>query len=346
MNEWRKNLKALSWLYKKATKTRNTLYDKQILTSREFETPLIVVGNLRVGGTGKTPMVAYLVNLLKKDYRVAVLSRGYKRQSKGFVLADNNADVLSIGDESFQLLRQHPDILVAVDADRANGIKQLEALDNPPQVIILDDAFQHRKVNAGFNILLTPYDDLYTEDELLPVGNLRESVEGADRAQVIVVTKSPRKLTNIQEFETSKKLNLSLTQTAFFTTIAYADFVKNETETIPLNDLKDYGIVLVTGIAEPQYLLDFLNSKNIVYKHLSYPDHHNFSATEINIIKEEFQQLKAIKKIILTTEKDYVRIFDNLLNIYYLPIQTEFINHQTDFDQLICNYVGQSTRNS
>ncbi len=345
MNQWRKNLGVLSWLYKKVITTRNTLYDRDIFKSHEFDTPLIVVGNLRVGGTGKTPMVAYLVHLLKQQYRVAVLSRGYKRQTKGFILADDTVDAVRIGDEPYQLYRQHPDIYVAVDADRTNGIKQLQALNQPPEVIVLDDAFQHRKVKAGLNILLTPYNDLYTEDSLLPAGNLREGVEGAVRAQVIVVTKSPASLTEEQEFDIAKRLKVSLTQTVFFSTIVYADSVKNETDSIPVDKLKDYGIVLVTGIAQPQYLLDFLKSKEIKVKHLSYPDHHHFTASDIEAIKAEYLALKDIKKIILTTEKDYVRIFVRLANVFYLPIQAQFINHQRDFNQLISDYVEQSTRN-
>ena len=160
----RKLLYPLSVLYEGVTKIRNKLYDTEIIKSNEFDVPLIVVGNLRVGGTGKTPQVAYLVKLLKENYRIAVLSRGYKRDSSGFFLANNETTVEEIGDESYQLFRQNPDILVAVDADRTNGIKTLLSSSEPPQVIILDDAFQHRKIKAGFNILLTPYDDLYTND--------------------------------------------------------------------------------------------------------------------------------------------------------------------------------------
>ena len=163
----RKFLYPFSLLYGGITKMRNKLYDKGILHSNEFNIPLIVVGNLRVGGTGKTPQVAYLVNLLKSKYRIAVLSRGYKRKTSGFIVADNNSNVEQIGDEPFQLFRQHNNIIVAVDADRTNGIKNLLALKNKPDLVILDDAFQHRKVKAGFTILLTSYDDLYTDDSHL-----------------------------------------------------------------------------------------------------------------------------------------------------------------------------------
>jgi tetraacyldisaccharide 4'-kinase len=345
MNSWRKTLKPLSWLYKGVTGTRNALYNKGIITSHEFDTPLIVVGNLRVGGTGKTPMVSYLVQLLKEPYKVAVLSRGYKRKSTGYVLADKEATAQSIGDEPYQLWRKFPDITIAVDADRTHGIHQLEVLPKPPEIILLDDAFQHRKVKADFNILLTPYHDLYTEDELLPVGNLRESVGGADRAQVIVVTKCPTDLTTEQEFETARRLQVGLHQTVFFSKIQYAEYVQNETGKINVKDLKNYGVVLVTGIAEPEPLLAFLTSIDIDYTHLAYPDHHHFSKGDIEKIKDIYQQLSQTNKIILTTEKDYVRIFDNLPNLYYLGIETVFINHQKDFDKLIIDYVEQSSGN-
>lgn len=342
----RKILLPFSALYKGITQTRNKLYDKGILTANEFETPLIVVGNLRVGGTGKTPQVSYLVSLLKKKYNVAVLSRGYKRKSKGFVLADHNATALTIGDEPFQLYRQHPDILVAVDADRTNGINKLQKLDNPPDVIILDDAFQHRKVKAGFNILLTPYKDLYVNDSHLPTGNLRESIESASRAQVLVVTKCPDTLSEEEEYQTALKLNPSLNQTVFFTNILYDTVIKNNTNEIAIDSLSDFEILLLTGIANPKPLVNFLKNKNIKYKHLAFPDHYNYTEKDINTIKTNFDTIVNKKKLVLTTEKDYVRIFERLDNLYYLSIQTNFINHQTDFDTLILDYVGENTRNS
>ena len=320
------------------------MYDKGLLHANEFDIPLIVVGNLRVGGTGKTPQVAYLVALLKKHYKVAVLSRGYKRQSKGFLLAGKEATARSIGDEPFQLFRQHTDIIVAVDTDRSNGIALLQKLDVPPQVIILDDAFQHRKVKAGFNILLTPYDDLYVDDEHLPTGNLRESVNAAERAQVLVVSKSPSSLTESQEFDTAKKLKPTLDQTVFFSAIQYDDTIRNDKEEIPVEELSKYNIILVTGIANPKPLVDFLNSKELDFQHLSFPDHHNFSKKDISGIQKQYNASSGENKLILTTEKDYVRIFANLPNLFYLGIETYFINHQSDFDKLILDYVEENTR--
>ena len=343
----RKLLYPFSLLYSGITKVRNKLYDKGILNANEFKIPLIVVGNLRVGGTGKTPQVAYLVNLLKKSYKVAVLSRGYKRESNGFVLADRGSSVTQIGDEPYQLYRQNSDILVAVDVDRTNGINQLISLKNKPEIIILDDAFQHRKVKAGFNILLTPYDDLYTDDCHLPAGNLRESTEGAVRAQVIIVTKCPEELSERNEYNTAIKLNPSLEQTVFFTKIKYASFIQNEMTNIPIEKLKNYKIILVTGIVNPKPFLEYLDYLKLDYKHISYPDHHQFSKSDIRTIQDRYDSILNKKKLLLTTEKDYVRIFDTTLaknKLFYLAIETVFINHQKDFDKLILDYVEENTR--
>ncbi len=340
----RKILYPLSILFEGLTKVRNKLYDDEILGSKEFDLPIVLVGNLRVGGTGKTPQVAYLVKLLKEKYRIAVLSRGYKRKTSGFVLANSNSDVSEIGDEAYQLSKQFSNITIAVDADRVNGINKLVALKNPPEVIVLDDAFQHRKIRAGFNILLTPYADLYTDDSHLPTGNLRENTKGAERAQVIIVTKCPDQLTEEQEFKTAVKLHPTLEQTIFFTKISYADFIQNEQERINLSDLVAYSVLLITGIDNPLPLLEFLDSKRIKYKHLSYKDHHHFTESDIEKIEMEFKKFSNKKRLILSTEKDYVRIFGCLNMLYYLAIETTFINHQKDFDTLILNYVEENTR--
>ncbi len=344
----RKLLFPFSLLYGGITKTRNKLYDKGILNSNEFDIPLIVVGNLRVGGTGKTPQVAYLVNLLKRNKKVAVLSRGYKRKSSGFVLANSTSTVEQLGDESYQLYHQHNDVIVAVDADRVNGINQLMALENTPEVIVLDDAYQHRKVRAGFTILLTPYDDLYVEDSHLPSGNLRESIDGADRAQAIIVTKCPDSMSEKEEYLTAVKLNPSLEQTIFFTKIKYAKSIQNETDSIAIADLNKYEAVVVTGIANPKPLLRYLDELGVNYTHLSYPDHHQFSTSDIKTIEDTYAAILHKKKLLLTTEKDYVRIFETALaknELFYLGIETAFINHQKDFDKLILDYVGENTRN-
>jgi len=315
-----------------------------ILKSTEFKTPTIVVGNLSVGGTGKTPQIEYLIRLLKNDYKIAVLSRGYKRNSKGFVLADESSTAETIGDEPFQYYKKFPTVIVCVDANRTNGIQQLEKLDNPPDVILLDDAFQHRKVNGGFNILLTSYNNLYVDDFMLPTGNLREVKSGAKRAQTIIVTKCPNNLAEVEQKEIIKKLESEENKPVFFTAISYDNELKGRSS-IDLKDLINDEILLITGIANPSPLTDYLSSHQIKFRHLKYPDHYHFKEKDITDIKETYNLIQSNNKIVLTTEKDYVRIFGKLKNVHYISIKTMFINHQNDFDYTIKNYVGQSSRN-
>jgi len=304
--------------------------------------PTIVVGNLSVGGTGKSPQIEYLIRLLQNEYKIAVLSRGYKRQSKGFIMADENATAKSIGDEPMQFYQKFKDIIVAVDADRVNGINQLKALRNKPDIILLDDAFQHRKVAAGFNILLTPYHNLYVDDTMLPTGDLREKVSGASRAQVIIVTKCPDHLTEQEQFDTADKLQPEMHQTVFFSKIAYAEAVIGATN-IKVDDLHQYKVLLVTGIAKTKPLCEFLDRKKVTYEHLKYADHHQFTEKDITKVKTSFQAIESDKKIILTTEKDYVRTFDNShQEVYYLPIETAFLEHKEGFDTLVKQYISKS----
>lgn len=339
MSLLRKILYPFSVLYGQITSVRNKLYDKGVLKSTKFQIPVIVVGNLSVGGTGKSPQIEYLIRLLKDDYKVAVLSRGYKRSSKGFLIADENASAESIGDEPMQFYTKFKDqVIVAVDVDRVNGINQLKELHNP-DIILLDDAFQHRKVQAGFNILLTPYDKLYVDDTMLPTGDLRERVDGANRAQVIIVTKCPESLTEEEQFEITKKLNVDLEQTVFFTKIGYHDTVIDNHGEIVVKDLKEYKVLLVTGIAKTKPLTNFLQQQEINFEHLSFKDHHNFSAKDFFNIEDSFAKLKSDKKIILTTEKDYVRAFSDKVHVYYLPIKTAFLEHGGDFDVLISKFI-------
>lgn len=351
MSKLRKILKPFAFLYGKVVLVRNKMYDNGTLKSTKFKTPTIVVGNLSVGGTGKSPMIEYLVRLLKKDYQVAILSRGYKRKSKGFQLATKQSTVLDIGDEPMQFFKKFNDIIVAVDSKRVNGIQQLKALANPPEVILLDDAFQHRKVQGGFNILLTPHYSLYVDDTMLPVGDLRENIDGAKRAQVIMVTKCPDLLDEKEQFKIAKKLKITLTQTAYFTKIGYDKYVYHKTHKIKLSDLQQYQVLLVTGIAKTNPLTGFLTKQQINFKHLQYKDHYNFTPKDLKNINEEYSAIVDKKKLILTTEKDYVRTFDNAKEkVYYLPIKTQFLipnsTEEEHFKNKIKNYVEQSTRNS
>ena len=337
MNFLRKILFPLAFLYWLITFIRNWLYDKGIFKSSSFNIPIIAVGNLSVGGTGKTPQIEYLIRLLSEKYKVAVLSRGYKRTTEGFILADEKAAASSIGDEPFQFYSKFPNIQVAVDANRKNGIENLLQLSNKPDVILLDDAFQHRKVKAGFYILLTAFDDLFCDDYILPFGNLREPSSGKKRADMIIVTKCPNDLSEIAQQKIREKLKVK--QQVFFTTIQYDDFVFGNDGQLSVFEIQSESKVLVAGIAKPKLFFDFL--KNEKDDALVFPDHHHFS-------KQDCEQIlaKANGRKIITTEKDFVRL-NGLLpkeQFFYLPIKSTFLN--TNIDKTIEDYVGQSTRNS
>ncbi len=347
MNKLRKILYPLSILYGEITDMRNKAYDKNILPSSTFDLPVIAVGNLSTGGTGKTPQVEYLIHLLKDDYKVAVLSRGYKRKSKGFQIADKKSTAVQIGDEPLQYYRKFKNIIVAVDTDRVNGINQLQNLETPPELILLDDAFQHRKVKAGLNVLLTTYEKLYVDDSVLPSGDLREKISGASRAEIIIVTKCKEQLSEQEQFKISQKLEPELNQTVFFSEIVYEDKIKSKNNEIKFDELHNFEVILVTGIARPEPLIDYLNDHKIKYKHLKFADHHNFTKNEIDKIEREFSKISNNKKIILTTEKDFVRTFEDINNnVYYIPILTKFISNEKDFNKIIINYVQQNSRNS
>ena len=332
----RKILFPLAFLYWLITFIRNWLYDKGIFKSSSFNIPIIAVGNLSVGGTGKTPQIEYLIRLLSEKYKVAVLSRGYKRTTEGFILADEKATASSIGDEPFQFYSKFPNIQVAVDANRKNGIVNLLQLPKKPDVILLDDAFQHRKVKAGFYILLTAYDDLFCDDYILPFGNLREPSSGKKRADMIIVTKCPNDLSEIAQLKIREKLNVK--QQVFFTTIQYDDYVFGNDSQLLVSEIKSESKVLVAGIAKPKLFFDFLKSEKD--DTLVFPDHHHFS-------KQDCEQIlaKANGRKIITTEKDFVRL-NGLLpkeQLFYLPIKSAFLNK--NIDKTIEDYVGQSTRN-
>ncbi len=340
MNLLRKILYPFSILYGFITSIRNFLFDIGVLKSYSFDLPIIAVGNLGVGGTGKTPQIEYLIRLLSDTNKVATLSRGYKRHSKGFVLANATSDAMQLGDEPFQFYQKFRNIQVAVDANRKEGIEQLLSLSNKPDVILLDDGFQHRKVKAGFYILLTSYDDLYSNDYMLPTGNLRESRSGAKRANVVIVTKCPPSLSLEEQNKIKEQLKLDENQSLFFTFIEYEDAVCNENKILKVSEVKKTEKILLAGIAKPQSFFDFLKQEKD--ECLAFPDHHHFSENEIAAIKK-----KAENKIIITTEKDYVRLKDSLLKeqLFYLPIKSSFISEKNNFDTIILNYVGQSTRN-
>ena len=333
MNILRKILFPFAILYGFITSFRNFLFDKGILKSHSFDLPIIAVGNLSVGGTGKTPQIEYLIRLLSPTNKVATLSRGYKRKSEGFILADANSNAEILGDEPFQFYQKFPNILVAVDANRKNGIEQLIKI-SKPDIILLDDAFQHRKVKAGLYVLLTAYNDLYADDFILPTGNLRESRSGAERANVVIVTKCPANLSEKEKNSIERKLQLDSLQKLFFTSIAYDEFIFSKEMQIPLSEIKNSEKLLLAGIAKPQPFFEYLRSDNDVI--LTFPDHHRFSEKDILEIKD-----KAKGKIIITTEKDFVRLRENLPNeqLFYLPIKSKFLSGQENFNDSILKYV-------
>lgn len=334
----RKILFPFAILYGFITSIRNYLYDKGILKSYSFDIPIIAVGNLSVGGTGKTPQIEYLIRLLSPKYKAATLSRGYKRKSEGFVLADANANAALLGDEPYQYYKKFPNIQVAVDVDRKNGIEKLLTLKYKPEVILLDDAFQHRKVKAGFYILLTSYDDLFCDDVMLPTGNLRESSNGAKRANMIIVTKCPPTISELEQETIKNKIGLAIP--IFFSCIEYDDKIYNQNNTLEVSEIKSKEKVLLAGIAKPKPFFDYLQKEGDDF--MSFPDHHHFSESDISVIKN-----KAKDKIIVTTEKDFVRLDAEILakQLYFLPIKSKFVDNQESFDKTILNYVGTYTRN-
>ncbi|MBT8244664.1 MAG: tetraacyldisaccharide 4'-kinase [Winogradskyella sp.] len=314
-------------IYFLVTWVRNRLYDSGIKSSKVYDFPVICVGNLSTGGTGKTPMIEYLVKLLSDQRKIATLSRGYKRVTKGFVLADENANVDTIGDEPFQFYNKFSEVYVAVDEDRQHGISALRSFEPQPEVFLLDDAFQHRKVKAGLNILLTSYYNLYVNDIVLPTGNLREPKLGAQRADIIVVTKCPNDLSEGKKASILKTIRPKPHQKVFFSFIKYSDSVISVIEKKSLEDLPTF--TLVTGIANAKPLVDFLNSKHLDFEHLEFGDHYNFTIKDIELLEK--------KSLLLATEKDFMRLKDveSLQpKLYHIPIEIK-IDRPEKFNKLI-----------
>ena len=322
-----------SLLYALVLRIRNLFFDIGIFESTEFDIPIVAVGNLSVGGTGKTPQIEYFIRLLQNDYNIAVLSRGYKRKSEGFVFANENTTVAEIGDEPFQFFQKFKKIKVVVDADRRNGIEKIKELAPSVNLILLDDAFQHRKVKAGFYTLLTAYDNRYTKDFVLPTGDLREARGGANRADAIIITKCP-KLSIEEQLEIISEIKPKQYQKVFFSAIAYDNYVTSSTKKIDLDELKKHEVLLVTGIAKPKPLKEYLSQNGIEFNHLEYPDHHNFTEQDVSKIKSAFSKIENPKKIILTTEKDATRLSLFIDNLYALGIRSD-IQENVSFDTFV-----------
>ena len=353
-NNW---LLPFSWFYGLAVKFRNTLFEMGVLKTRAFDIPVISVGNITVGGTGKTPHVEYLVQLLKNSFNVAVLSRGYKRKSKGFVKADQDTHMLEIGDEPYQMKQKFPDITVAVDKKRCHGIDILTEQDQSLDVILLDDAFQHRYVKPGINILLVDYHRLIIYDKLLPAGRLREPLEGKNRADVVIVTKCPKDLKPMEYRVVTKAMQLYPYQNLFFTALDYGELEPLFKETLPiapqLDDLKDHHTLLLTGIASPEQMVHDLSPLTDHLQSLSFADHHMFTAKDVQLINDTFAAMQG-PKLIITTEKDATRLkgLEGLSDevrkhMYLLPVHISFLQNQEDmFNQQIISYVRKNSRNS
>lgn len=355
INPW---LLPLSWIYGGITSLRNKLFDQGWLRSKSFGVPVIGVGNLAVGGTGKTPHTEYLIRLLQEQgWRVATLSRGYKRKSKGFVLSTAESDAAMLGDEPFQMKRKFPQAMVAVDANRCRGIGRLMRQQPAPQVILLDDAFQHRYVEAGVNILLTEYQRLWCDDALLPAGRLREAASGKDRAQIVVVTKCPDYLKPIDFNILSKRLHLYPYQRLYFSRMRYGQLrplFPERCQAAALQLDASYDILALSGIAHPETFHEEVMSYGAKVTTLVYPDHHAYRAKDMERIRQQFEQLNPGHRLLVTTEKDGARLLnhsglsDTLKPyIYLLPVEIEILlNQQESFNQNILKYVRSNTRNS
>ena len=346
---------------------RNLLFDTEVLKSRSFSVPVISVGNITVGGAGKTPHVEYLVKLLHNKVKTAVLSRGYKRKTKGYVVAGRNTTMLDIGDEPYQMHQKFPDITVAVDKDRCHGIDMLM---NAPEtkgigVVLLDDAFQHRYVKPGINILLTDYHRIITDDVLLPAGRLREPVSGKDRADIVIVTKCHSDIKPMEYRVLQRNMNLFPYQHLFFTTIKYSPLSPVFIEANPIRQpdfnnksgnneaVKLPNVLVLTGIASPRQMIDDLTPFCKSITHIQFADHHQFTPSDAESINFAFKMMPK-PCVIITTEKDAMRMIDLKglskdvrENIYFLPINVEFLQgDENKFNQIILNYVQRNSTNN
>ena len=354
INRW---LRPLSSLYGLGVELRNQLFELNILKSRSFTTPVISVGNITVGGTGKTPHVEYLVRLLSNEAKVAVLSRGYKRKTHGYQLADKDSTMRDIGDEPYQMKLKFPNIEVAVDANRCEGIDHLinDEQTKDTDVIILDDAYQHRYVKPGINILLVDYHRLIIYDELLPSGRLREPIESKKRADIVIITKCPDSLNPIDYRVLTKAMKLYAYQSLFFTSLHYGApyllFGGDETR-VPKKQNSD--VLLLTGIASPEQMIDDVQPNVKSLKPLTFPDHHAFSPRDIEKINNAFAAMPQESRVILTTEKDAARLRnvsglseEVKQRLLVLPVEVKFmLDGEKIFNDKIISYVRKNSRNS
>jgi tetraacyldisaccharide 4'-kinase len=347
-----------SFLYGIVVWFRNQLYDLNILKSKEFDVPVISIGNITVGGTGKTPHVEYLIGLLKNTFEVATLSRGYKRKTKGFRLVEPGSAVTETGDEPLQMKRKFTEVTVSVCENRVTGVENLLHPENKkaPDVVLLDDAFQHRRISPGINILLIDYNRPVKKDMLLPAGRLREGKYQIRRANVIIFTKCPGEITPITRRIMQNDIGLRPYQELFFTTLVYDRIIpvfsgKELNENFFRN--REYGILAVTGIASPLLIYKYLEGFARQMETLPFSDHHHYTNENIRGIIRKFERLKQKKKIIVTTEKDAMHFKDVadlpdlfMDSLYYLPVKVKFLDDEGKlFNKRILGYVGENKSN-
>jgi tetraacyldisaccharide 4'-kinase len=325
---------------------RNWMFDKNLFRSAAFNLPIICIGNLSLGGTGKSPMVEFLIGKLQHEFRLAVLSRGYKRKTRGYALAGPQSTALEIGDEPMQFFNKFPDLTIAVGEERMVAIPQLLHDKPDTRVIILDDAFQHRWVLAGLNILLTDYNNLFTRDWFLPTGDLRDLKKSARRAGIIVVTKCPTDLSLAEKIQLTKEIKPTVKQEIFFSAISYGQPYQVITrETWNMDNSTE--VLLISGIANPGTLKKHLEENFNGYDELAYSDHHIFTIDDLNHILKRFNQIQSPEKILLTTEKDAVRLqkFSQQLRdlpFFVMPIQPVFLFHEENqFTSLITTFIQE-----
>jgi len=341
----------LALLYALVVLLRNKLFDWRILRSKKFSIPVITVGNLSYGGTGKTPHIEYLIRLFREKYRVCVVSRGYGRSTRGFILASEGHSARDIGDEPLQYFKKFQDITVAVDERRARGINQVLKINPAVNMALLDDAFQHRYVRPDLSILLTDFHHLYINDYPLPTGTLREFRRGAKRADIIIVTKTPRIFSPILRRELEVQLHPTSHQKVFYSYIDYLEPVPLSTTVTEAGPRAKYSyILMLTGIANSYPLQEHLRSQCNELVIREFPDHHTYSAEDIRSIIDTFHNILSKDKVIFTTEKDAMRLerkeFSELLRgmpVYYIPIRIRFHHHdETRFDKFIQSYVERN----
>ena len=337
----------ISFLYHIVLAIRHKLYDWHILKTTQFEKPVICVGNLNLGGTGKTPHTEYLIRLLKNDYRVATLSRGYGRKTKGFKLAETASTYEDLGDEPLLYFKKYPGIQVAVDEDRVDGVTHL-LWEQGAEIVLLDDAFQHRSINAGLNILLTEYQRLYTDDYLFPTGTLRDVKSAAKRADIIVVSKSPKTISEEEKRQITDKLSISENQRVYFSYLEHADLqpLNEAAKAYPFEEAE--GVFAFCGITSPKPFVDELKKRYHIVDFLPFGDHHAYKENDMKAIFNWYENLNAEKKIIVTTEKDAVRLTNSPylcqfegVPLYELPVTVRF-HEEEKFNEEILSYVRKN----